>query len=773
MTTTYWNSFTRLIAIGLLVTCCFTSSVYALSNLDEAGAKWDAWVESVDQAVIDAYGVDADVKLPAPPDMSQAWESQAARDVLASSASIESNNVARSAGVLRARAQQALIFEMADAVRASDVPRAQAWRARLVKPRGASSAQGALTLQVLTANTDQRETAVRELTREAITWQTTRARQLLDEAARSTHRDIPMPGRLAERFAEAMTLADLPASLRSLAGIGDQPPIGTGPAEKFAGMLVQPWTQLASTADMLRRDIESTLPSLLTPEERARREKLLLKLVILVPREYSAGIRNGEVTVPLEYRESIAFTAQARQFTGELAPLWLAGQSGDAQRNAVATLEAKLAEADALIARKASPDEVTAALTAAREELEGPLQISLRRSGSTAAIVEVVLLETRSLLNASLAAALSGKWDEAEQLRLEAYTTFDPDLEARLMPRDPQLAIDIEMLLLDGIDQPGIKALLDRRAGGTELEAAYTRVNDAMSKAGALLKSGVSPTAAAINSASIVLREGLEGLLVIVAILAGLRGAENRNRRRLVWSGVVAAGVATAVTYILSQTILARLQAYTEIIEAITALLAIGVLLLITNWLFHQIYWNQWVSTLKAQCEGESAWQLISVGFLIGYREGFETIVFLQSLVLDAGGMPVGLGVTVGMAILIGCGFAALGMGLRLPYFKMLMVTAMLIGIVLITFVGNGVRTMQTVGWLPVHRIAPTSFPAWVGQWLGIYNTWESVISQVFIASVVIGTWRISRWRAKRAAAKRRVVRESNDHVSRHQPVAA
>src|SRR6201999_3611435 len=117
--------------------------------------------------------------------------------------------------------------------------------------------------------------------------------------------------------------------------------------------------------------------------------------------------------------------------------------------------------------------------------------------------------------------------------------TYDPDLEARLMPRDPQLASDIEHLLLDGLDQPGVKALLDRRIAGPELEASYGRVTTALDKATALLKSGVSPGAAAFNAGSIVLREGLEGLLVIVAIVAGLRGDENKRKRHLIWYGVL------------------------------------------------------------------------------------------------------------------------------------------------------------------------------------------------------------------------------------------
>ncbi len=209
------------------------------------------------------------------------------------------------------------------------------------------------------------------------------------------------------------------------------------------------------------------------------------------------------------------------------------------------------------------------------------------------------------------------------------------------------------------------------------------------------------------------------------------------------------------MTIILSQTLIKSLHNYGEIIEAVTSILAIAILLLITNWLFQQIYWRQWVCTLKGHASRDSAWHLITVGFLIGYREGFETVLFLQGMMMDVGGSPIIIGVVVGSAILIALGWAALVAGMKLPYFKLLLGTAMLIGLVLVTFVGTGVRAMQTVGWLPVHKIVSYSWPAWVGQWLGIYNSWETIGAQVGGSIVVLGTWQVSRWRSRRAATKR------------------
>ena len=263
---------------------------------------------------------------------------------------------------------------------------------------------------------------------------------------------------------------------------------------------------------------------------------------------------------------------------------------------------------------------MTSTLKTAEKVLTGDLGVNLSRRGTTADIVEEVMLETRSLLSQSLASALAGNWKEAERQRLEAYTTYDPELEARLMPRDPAVGDRHRTPVAGRLDEPGVKVLLQKEAGAADLEAAYGRVNEALNRASTLLKSGISPSAAVINGASVVLREGLEGLLVIIAIFAGLRGPENARRRRLFWVGILGSAAATGLTWALSQTVITGLQAYGEVIAALTGIVAIGVLLLITNWLFHQVYWKQWITTLKSQAAAEesSTWALITVGFAVG-----------------------------------------------------------------------------------------------------------------------------------------------------------
>jgi high-affinity iron transporter len=772
----------RILCLLLLAVCWALPARARAQSADATASALGAAVDAADSSLIDfyedptAHAADA---LAVPPACLAALDPDA-RAVLESSQQNLPTVPSETAyplrvGRLRARAQQAMILEMAAAVRAGRVADAQAWRAQINLPAGVSANEGAMLLLHLPDGQPQRDQAGVTLTREAITWQTARVRELL--AAVNTdaaHPDTPLPGRLMEQLGEIAALTDLPAPLRQAAGLTGAPLITAAQLDPSLAALGQvAWSQVAAPLAAFGQLVETHLPALLSEAEKHRRERMLLKLVTIIPTEYrGAGIRDGQINTPLEYREAVTFTAQARQFADELAPLWLAQDSAHL-RAPLQQLEQNLTDAAAAITAKRSTDDISSICKGAAGILNDSFHITLHRGGTTADIVDEVMLETRTTLGKSLAAANDGNWGEAQSLRLEAYTTYDPELEARLMPRDPALATRIEQLLLDGVDQPGVKVLLDRHEGGPGLASAYDRVYAALDTAAALLKSSISPTAAAISAGSIVMREGMEGLLVAVAILAGLRGDENAQRRRLFWIGIAASLAATAITWILSQTLVTSLRNYGEVIEAVAGILAIVVLLLITNWLFHQVYWRQWVTTLKSQAAGESIWQLVSVGFLVGYREGFETVLFLQSLVLDGAGKPVALGVVIGGALLFALGIAVLRVGLKLPYYKILLVTAMLIGFVLIIFVGGTVRSAQTVGWLPVHRLTPGSWPAWLGNWLGIYNTVESVLGQGAAIAMVMGTWLVSRFRSRRKNAQRRAAAASNGHAMPARPCAS
>lgn len=116
----------------------------------------------------------------------------------------------------------------------------------------------------------------------------------------------------------------------------------------------------------------------------------------------------------------------------------------------------------------------------------------------------------------------------------------------------------------------------------------------------------------------------------------------------------------------------------------------------------------------KKQILGGQAGQwlgLITLGFASIYREGFETVLFLQALTLEGSVTIVLLGVGIGLALTLLIGLAVFAMQAKLPHKKMLIVTGILIGAVLLQMVGHTVNVLQVIGWLPIHRFAGWNSP--------------------------------------------------------------
>ena len=180
------------------------------------------------------------------------------------------------------------------------------------------------------------------------------------------------------------------------------------------------------------------------------------------------------------------------------------------------------------------------------------------------------------------------------------------------------------------------------------------------------------------------------------------------------------------ITWILAQTVLRSLEQYGEKLEAVVGLVAIGVLLLITNWFFHRVYWSQWIGKFHRRRKAAREARRLGISFisaqvlglgLLGltsvYREGFETVLFLQSLQLSAGTPTVLAGAGLGLALTLAVGAVVFALERKLPYKKMLVVTGVLIGFVLVVMVGQTARTMQGTGWLPITPIDIGVKPWW------------------------------------------------------------
>src|SRR5579875_328351 len=210
-------------------------------------------------------------------------------------------------------------------------------------------------------------------------------------------------------------------------------------------------------------------------------------------------------------------------------------------------------------------------------------------------------------------------------------------------------------------------------------------------------------TTVVVDTGILVLREGLECILVLSAVTASLIGA-NRAYRAPVAAGAGAGFLASLATWFLVVALIGAVNAPALDVQAVTGLLAILVLLVVMNWFFHKVYWTGWIShhdrrkrRLLAGQSGKSRLYLglALLGLTTVYREGFEVVLFLQTLRLQAGMTPVVEGVAIGLALTLTVGTLTFVAHRRLPYKKMLIFTGVMLAAVLIVMVGENVQELQ------------------------------------------------------------------------------
>ncbi len=496
----------------------------------------------------------------------------------------------------------------------------------------------------------------------------------------------------------------------------------------------------------------------LLPAEQAQRAGQLLRFLNLVGVEYGRGVNNGVVTSDLEMREAATFFSGAQAAFDDLRDLLAA-------RNAeqTAALVAHFTELDNQIQHAISGQEVVAPATvdATIAAINSQLQTTmpeawLRRDNS--ADFDVI----QTALDNMEAAVASGDYALAESARIDAYAILESGPEARIQAFAAQYKAPLEDLFWYGQgEEAGLAYLINEQADLATIQRSRTALNTQLNAAQAAVSGNSSPFALATNAGIIVFREGLEAVLILASLMAGFKSLEKRRLRRPMWWGAVGAGVASVLTWLLAQGVMTSLARYGEKLEAIVSLIAIAVLLLITNWFFHQNYWTDHIAGLHSKKKGlvgGSAGQwlgLAMLGFTSVYREGFETVLFLQALVLEGGLAIVVLGTLIGLAATMLIGLVIFRLQVRMPYKKMLIVTGVFIGIVLLTMVGNTVHVLQLVGWMPLHPIRFITLPYWSGMWFGLYATWEGVILQVISGAFVIGSYFLAEQMQKRTLKQR------------------
>jgi high-affinity iron transporter len=425
---------------------------------------------------------------------------------------------------------------------------------------------------------------------------------------------------------------------------------------------------------------------------------------------------------------------------------------------------------DDLAAPTALAGELVGQLGATREKLQpwppplsvdatlARLRTALARSGLSVTLPDKPYPSIEALLRDSREAGMPGaeRRRRGAMLAVEAYALYAASSGARLSARDPAVDDAVEQAFWRaGRSDPGAIAALSEGSGEAVAKRASERAQASVDTAATVLGDRtIGKDTVVADAAVIVFREGLEAVLILAAITASFVG-ERRRLRRPVLLGALAGLGATAVTYVLAQALVDALGDGGLRLQAITGLLAIAVLLLVTNWFFHRVYWSEWLGRFhkrrraleKLDRFGFLSGQLVGfalLGLTSVYREGFETVLFLQNLQVSAGSQATAMGILIGLAGTLAVGFVTFKLERKLPYRKMLIATGVLIGLVLGVMVGTTVHSLQGLGWVPS---TPTSFALapWWGQWLGAYATWQGIGAQLLALLIVYGSYALAR----------------------------
>ena len=342
----------------------------------------------------------------------------------------------------------------------------------------------------------------------------------------------------------------------------------------------------------------------------------------------------------------------------------------------------------------------------------------------------------RAKLGAAVDLSVAGKTAEASSTAMDAYIAFE-SVEPTLRAKDGGLAGRLEAQFA---------ALRTRAAGGatqSELRSLHGELLAQLELAERMVAERPSATSQFLQSLGLMLREGLEAILIVGAVLAFLTRTGATKRRRDVHVGVGAAILASLLTAVALETIFQLSGNQREALEGLTMVIAAGVLFYVSYWLLSKIEVARWNRFVKEQVEealtGGSALALASVAFLAVYREGFETVLFYKALFLAGGASAVGpvtAGILVGAVIL---GIVYLGIerfGVRLPLKPFFGITSAFLYYMAFVFAGDGIAELQGGGYVSVTPFRPEiRFPT-----LGIYSTWETLGAQfLLVAAFVIG----------------------------------
>ena len=352
----------------------------------------------------------------------------------------------------------------------------------------------------------------------------------------------------------------------------------------------------------------------------------------------------------------------------------------------------------------------------------------------------VLLDKTRDSVDQTLLLLKNGNVSVALEEARTGYLSHFEQVEIPLRIADNKLTIEAEARFAL------IRQAIKDGQPVTEVRAQIVILRDLLNQAERkLTDAGVgAPALVASQSFLILFREGFEVVLLLSVLLGFLEAARSPHLMKPILVGVGLAGVATVATVAVLPTLFAILPVGREVLEAITALIAVAMLFYVSFWLIARLEHKRWMEFVRARLwsaisVGSTA-SLVGVGFTAVYREGFETALFYQSLLTFGTGLGryIALGIGLALIALAGVAYVVFRLGRKLPIKTFMNTAVALVMLTSVAFLGNAMHTLQAADVLTFRRTSAPRLPIFLAEATGVWNTVPSLLAQAALSLVYI-----------------------------------
>ena len=439
--------------------------------------------------------------------------------------------------------------------------------------------------------------------------------------------------------------------------------------------------------------------------------------------------------LPDEQRWQVAFYVLSLRFSPEMVAAgeaWLKGKSLPADLVSVATLATFSDEQLSGKIKSTFPDAPTTEI------------IAWLRRGLLEKKISDPLVVARDLLGQASELYAKGEKEKAYQKAIEAYLDGYEMAEPALFAKDASFGRSLENQFTE------FRNSIRQGIAAEEIQKQRLDIDAKLQRATQILAGGdsFSGSYAFLNSALIILREGLEAALILAAIIAILRVMAATAVVRYIHLGWILALIAGVATWLAAQTVLTFSGQHRESMEGFISIFAAAALFYVGYWLHTRSEANRWQAFIQDKVQNvlssKSILGLVGISFFAVYREAFEVVLFYQALWLQNESSHTAIlgGFAAGVVALLAVTFAIFRLGLRMPLKYFFGVTGTLLYIMAFIFAGTGINQLQAAGWVSA---TPLSFPPAVPL-LGIYPTMETLVAQGMLLSLFLAT---SIWMAR------------------------